>query len=59
MDEQTTGATVQIESIAETRPSVPDWFGEITLLAQHWKQQGVLTAVQDQVRLARRRFGTY
>jgi hypothetical protein len=59
MDEQSTGATVQIETTAETRPSVPDWFGEITLLAQHWKQQGVLTAIQDQVRFSRRRFGTY
>ena len=59
MDEQTTGATVQIETTAETRPSVPDWFGEITLLAQHWKQQGVVSAIQEQMRFARRRFGTY
>jgi hypothetical protein len=59
MDEQTTGATVQIETTAETRPSVPDWFGEIRLLAQHWKQQGVVSAIQEQVRFARRRFGTY
>lgn len=59
MNEQTTGTTFQVETTAETRSSVPDWFGEITLLAQHWKQQGVLAAFQDQVRFARRRFGTY
>jgi hypothetical protein len=59
MDEQTTAATIQVETTAEARPSVPNWFGEITLLAQHWKQQGVLTAIQNQVRFARRRFGTY
>jgi hypothetical protein len=59
MNGQTTAATIQVETTAETRPSVPNWFGEITLLAQPWKQQGVLTAIEDQVRLARRRFGTY
>ncbi len=52
-------ATIQVEATAEIRPSVPNWFGEIALLAQHWKQQGVLTAIEDQVRFARRRFGTY
>ncbi len=59
MNGQTTAATIQVETSAETRPSVPNWFGEITLLAQHWKQHGVVTAIEDQVRLARRRFGTY
>jgi hypothetical protein len=59
MNEPPTPATIQVETTAESRPSVPDWFGEITLLAQHLKQQGVLTAIQDQVRFARRRFGTY
>lgn len=59
MNGQSTAATIQVETTVETRPSVPNWFGEIMLLAQHWKQQGVLTAIQDQVRFARRRFGTY
>jgi hypothetical protein len=59
MNGQTTAATIQVETSAELRPSVPNWFGEIVLLAQYWKQQGVLTAIEDQVRLARRRFGTY
>ncbi len=58
MDEQTTAATIQVETTAEARPSVPNWFGEMTLLAQHWKREGVLTAIQDQGRFARRRFGT-
>jgi hypothetical protein len=59
MNGQTTAAIIQVETTAETRPSVPNWFGEITLLAQHWKRHGVVTAIEDQVRLARRRFGTY
>jgi len=59
MDEQITTAIIQVETSAETRPSIPPWFGEITLLAQHWKQQGVISAIQEQVRFARRRFGTY
>jgi hypothetical protein len=59
MNGQTTAATLQVETTAKTRPSVPNWFGEITLLAQHWKHTGVLAAIQEQVRFARRRFGTY
>jgi hypothetical protein len=59
MDEQITIATIQVETTAETRPSVPPWFGEITLLAQHWKRHGMISAIQEQVRFARRRFGTY
>jgi hypothetical protein len=38
---------------------VPAWFGEATLIARHLEQQGVLQAVNERVRFARRRFGQY
>jgi hypothetical protein len=57
MNEQV--AAVRIETSAESKPSVPGWFGEMTLIAQHLKQQGVLAAINERVRLARGRMGTY
>jgi hypothetical protein len=52
-------AAVRIETTTETKPSVPGWFGEITLIGQHLKQQGVVDGINEGVRLARRRFGRY
>src|SRR5438046_7873824 len=50
---------VNIQASPHSVPSVPDWFGEVTLLAHHLQCQGVLTAIEEQVRFARRRFGRY
>src|SRR5258706_12667589 len=50
---------VSIQASPHSVASVPDWFGEITLLAHHLQQQGVLAAIEEQVRFARRRFGRY
>ena len=50
---------VNILTSARSVPSIPNWFGEITLLAHHLQQQGVLAAIEEQVRFARRRFGRY
>lgn len=50
---------VGIEASAETKPSVPSWFAEIALIAQHLKQQGVLAGISEGVRLVRGRMGTY
>jgi hypothetical protein len=50
---------VNIQTSVESVPSLPPWFGEVTLIAQHLKRQGVLTAIEEQVRFARRRFGHY
>jgi hypothetical protein len=41
------------------RPLTPSWFGEVTLLACHFQRQGVLAALEEQVRFARLRFGRY
>src|SRR5512135_3124112 len=50
---------VNIQTSARSVPSLPNWFGEITLLAHYLQQQGVLAAIEEQVRFARRRFGRY
>src|SRR5579884_1032038 len=43
----------------ESIPSTPPWFGEAVLVAHHFKRHGVLAAIEEQVRFARRRFGHY
>jgi hypothetical protein len=50
---------VSIQASPESIPSVPAWFGEVTLIARHLEQQGVLSAVSEKVHFARRRFGHY
>ena len=50
---------VSIQTSAESVPSMPAWSGEETLIARHLEQQGVLSAVSEKVRFARRRFGHY
>ena len=52
-------APVNIQTSPESVPSVPAWFGEVTLIARHLEQQGVLVAGTEKVRFARRRFGHY
>lgn len=51
--------SVTIQTSAHSAPSPPVWFGELTMLAQCLHQQGVLAAICEQVRFARRRFGRY
>src|SRR3989441_7301032 len=50
---------ISIQTSAHSVPSLPCWFGEITLLTHHLQRQGVLAAIEEQVRFARRRFGRY
>ena len=50
---------VSIQTSAHSVPTPPSWFGEITLIAHHLQRQEVLAAIEEQVRLARRRFGRY
>ena len=50
---------VNIQTSAQSVPSTPAWFGEITLLTHHLQRQGVLAEISEQVRFARRRFGRY
>ena len=48
MSSDTTGP-VSIQTSAESVLSVPAWFGEVTLMARHPEQQGVLQAVSERV----------
>src|SRR6202048_3637248 len=50
---------VSIQASAQSVPSTPGWFGEVTLISRYLQRQGVLTAIGEQVRFARRRFGRY
>lgn len=50
---------VNIQTSAQSVPSIPAWFGEITVMAHYLQHQGVLAAIEEQVRFARRRFGRY
>ena len=50
---------VSIQASAQSVPSTPGWVGEVTLISHYLKRQGVLAAIEEQVRFARRRFGRY
>ncbi|HEX6483064.1 MAG TPA: hypothetical protein VF043_29830 [Ktedonobacteraceae bacterium] len=50
---------VNIQTSSESVPSTPCWLGEAVLLVEHLRKQGVLAAIDERVRFARRRFGHY
>ena len=50
---------VNIQASAQSVPSTPCWFREVTLIAHFLTRQGVLAAIENQVRFARRRFENY
>ncbi len=51
--------SVIIQTSSRSVPSTPSWFGEVALIVEHLRQQGVLDAICERVRFARRRFGHY
>lgn len=50
-----TDSPVNIQTSVQSVPSMPDWFGEVTLISHHLRRHGVLAAIEEQVRFARRR----
>src|SRR5207302_3637191 len=54
-----THPSVTIQITPESMPSTPSWMGEVAAFAQVLTHAGILKAIQDQVRFARARFGTY
>jgi hypothetical protein len=54
-----THPSVHLQIASEDRPSVPNWFGEVAIVAQVFITSGVLNNIEEQVRFARARFGTY
>jgi hypothetical protein len=51
--------SVIIQTSCESFPSTPSWFGEVALIVEHLRRQGVLTKICEHVRFARRRMGHY
>lgn len=54
-----TPSKVTIQITPESVPSVPSWMGEVAAFAQVLEHEGLLKTIQEQVRFARARFGTY
>jgi hypothetical protein len=54
-----TKAFVTIQTSAQSVPSTPSWFGEVTLIAHYLAHLGVLSSLAEGVRFARSRFGQY
>ncbi len=52
-------SAVTIQTSSQFMPSTPCWLGEVALLVHHLRKQGVLSAICERVRFARRRFGQY
>src|SRR5216684_3852903 len=50
---------ISIQTAEHSSPLPPPWFGEVVLIVGHLRKQGVLNAITQQVRFARRRFGRY
>ena len=48
--------SVIIQTSSRSVPSTPSWFGEVALIVEHLRKQGVLDAICERVRFARRRF---
>lgn len=54
-----TVASVTIQITPDAQPSTPCWMGEVAAFAQVLTQTGMLSAIAEQVRFARARFGQY
>ncbi len=52
-------SAVIIQTSSHSVPSTPSWLGEVVLLIEHLRQQGVLSTISERVRFSRRRFGQY
>jgi hypothetical protein len=51
-------SSVTLQTEASPIASVPEWFGEVTLLAHTLTRLGLLAEISERVRFARKRFGT-
>ena len=54
-----TPSSVRLQTSAEPIPSMPAWFGEVALIAHTCTRLGLLAEISEQVRFARKRFGTF
>jgi len=54
-----TQCAVEIQTSPVAVPALPEWFGEVSLVAQYLSHLGILEALTQRMRLARGRMGTY
>jgi len=54
-----TQSLVKIQISPPSVPSTPSWFAEVAIVAQVLAQTGLLKTLEERVRFARARFGTY
>src|SRR6266699_88399 len=52
-------SAVIIQTSSRSLPSTPSWFGEVVLITEYLRKQGVLSKLNERVRFRRRRFGHY
>lgn len=52
-------SSVILQASPRSEPSMPSWFGEVAVIAQYLQRLGVVSALEERVRFARRRFGHY
>ena len=50
---------LEVHTSEQAQPSVPPWFAEVLIIAEHLRVHGLLEALATQVRLVRGRFGRY
>ena len=50
---------VNIQTSSYSVPSTPSWFGEVVLIIEYLRKQGVLSKLGERMRFRRRRFGQY
>jgi hypothetical protein len=50
---------IEVQTDPDERLSVPAWFAEVVMVAQHLAKTGLLDILSRQVRLVRGRFGRY
>ena len=54
-----TDGSIIVQASSQSVPSTPPWFGEVALIVQYLRKHEILSAIAEQVRFARRRFGQY
>ena len=54
-----TQSSVSVQITPTSAPSIPCWLAEVAAVAQVLTHEGILKALQEQVRFARARFGQY
>ncbi len=54
-----TSSAVSIQTSPHSVPALPAWLGEVVIVAHYLQRLGLLDAIAERVRFARRRFGHY